>query len=121
MKNIKSTNAPEFCRHLQIISTLANVDYLYPFEIWEKLNRLENKANRICTAQCNGEGNQDKQNKQLEHIEKRVLQLLPNLEPENFFINGDPRGYSLKIKESKATELKLHKDWGGYGILTPQF
>jgi hypothetical protein len=53
----------------------------------------------------------------LENIEKAVKKLLPGV--EGFFINGDPRGYSLKIKEKIYPEL--HQDWGGYGILAPEF
>jgi len=35
------------------------------------------------------------------------------------FINGDPRGYALKIKDEFVREnnLTIYQDWGGYGIL----
>ena len=45
--------------------------------------------------------------------------------PPGFFVNGDPRGYALKIDpENKLGSLLirdagLHTDWGGYGILSP--
>lgn len=38
------------------------------------------------------------------------------------FLNGDPRGYSLKIEDNWMRErqnLRLHRDWGGYGIIAP--
>lgn len=38
------------------------------------------------------------------------------------FLNGDPRGYALKIESDWMRErlkLRLHTDWGGYGILAP--
>ncbi len=37
------------------------------------------------------------------------------------FFNGDPRGYTLKIRDEYAREhqLKIHRDWGGYGIIAP--
>ncbi len=37
------------------------------------------------------------------------------------FINFDPRGYALKIKDEYVREhdLQIHKDWGGYGIIAP--
>lgn len=46
--------------------------------------------------------------------------------PPGFFVNGDARGYALKIDnetpEGKALILKagLHTDFGGYGVLSPE-
>ena len=39
------------------------------------------------------------------------------------FVNGDPRGYALKIDDSyvKKFNLKIERDWGGYGIIAPDF
>jgi len=39
------------------------------------------------------------------------------------FINYDARGYTLKIKDDyvKANNLTIYQDWGGYGILAPEF
>ena len=38
------------------------------------------------------------------------------------FLNGDPRGYALKIRDEyvRAHDLAIHRDWGGYGILAPE-
>jgi len=38
-----------------------------------------------------------------------------------FFINGDPRGYTLKVKDDYMCEhsIDLPRDWGGYGIIAP--
>jgi hypothetical protein len=118
---IKAINAPAFMKHLANLSYLSGGLVPYPFDIYAKLKRLERKANRISTQECNGEINEDKADKQLESIKKQVLILLPVLPESLFFINGDPRGYSLKIKESFATEINMYKDWGGYGILAPDF
>ena len=37
------------------------------------------------------------------------------------FVNGDARGYALKIMDSYVMErrLDIYKDWGGYGIIAP--
>lgn len=38
------------------------------------------------------------------------------------FLNGDPRGYALKIEDEwlrDRPEVRIHKDWGGYGIIAP--
>lgn len=125
MKTFKITahNAPAFCRHLTTLNSLSADPNggPYRFDLYQQLKRLENKANRICTAYCNGDGDEAKQDKQLEAIKTKVLQLLPNLPADTFFINRDPRGYSLKVREGKAKELDLYRDWGSYGILAPEF
>jgi hypothetical protein len=38
------------------------------------------------------------------------------------FINRDPRGYQLKIKDDwmTANNADLERDWGGYGLLAPE-
>ena len=37
------------------------------------------------------------------------------------FINGDCRGYALKIKDQYVREnnLKIQTDFGGYGLIAP--
>jgi hypothetical protein len=115
---IKDTNAPAFCRHLQAIAKLANHESPYAFEVWGLLVRIEKKAHRITTALME-EDNEDLQN-ELEKIEKKVRRILPNA--KTVFINRDARGYALKLKESEAKETPgLHSDFGGYGILAPEF
>ena len=43
------------------------------------------------------------------------------------FVNGDARGYSLKILEEFTTALRnrsnvnIFRDWGGFGIVAPDF
>lgn len=124
---INAHNAPAFCRHLQTLATLAGLDMPYPFELYSTLLRLERKANRLTTALCNGiedERQCDKIEQQLDKIEDKVRKLLPNA--KTFFINRDPRGYALKIKEDEKELLKsasffIWSDFGGYGIIAPEF
>jgi len=116
---IQAKNAPEFVRHLGIIAKLARTDHPYPFEIWEKLCRLEQQAHHITTMECNGDIQPDIAEIKLSKIEAKVKALLPNV--RTLFINGDPRGYALKIKEEEAVELQMHRDWGGYGIIAPEY
>jgi len=119
---INGHNAPAFCRHLQTLSSLAGLDLPYPFDLYNTLLRLERKANRLTTALCNGiesEQEQEKTEQQLDKIENKVRELLPNL--KTFFINRDPRGHALKIKEDERLALGMWSDWGGYGILAPEF
>lgn len=123
MENFKinSTNAVQFVKHLDVISYLSGGLVPYPFDIVNKLRKLESKANRISTQECNGDISPDKAEKQLNKIKQDVLNLLPVLPESLLFVNGDSRGYSLKIKESFAKEIGIYTDWGGYGILSPEF
>lgn len=119
MKKINTHNAPALCRHLEALAKLSGTDYPYPFELYYTLVKLERKANRLTTALCNGVEDEQPYEKQLEKIRSKVEKLLPNA--KTFFINYDPRGAALKIKEEERKELNLWQDFGGYGILAPQF
>lgn len=103
------------------------------------LRALENIAHSGATAYCNGEPYTLASGRTFnfrtdgseawepfgEHIEKHVADILGAV-PPGFFVNGDARGYALKIDndnpEGKALidALRLHTDWGGYGILSPE-
>lgn len=96
------------------------------------LARLENVTCRAAVAQCNGEDYQGQPFRQEEdweafkdNIKAKIAALFGGSVPPGFFINSDPRGYALKIDNEHPRglalirELKLHTDWGGYGILSP--
>ena len=96
-----------------------------------KLWKLEKEASRITLAYCNGEIGNDGEDvngyivgvdKPLKAIENQAQALFDN-KLMGFFINRDPRGYALKIKSEvtakEYAEVGLHRDWGGYGILSP--
>lgn len=120
MKKINAHNAPAFCRHLQTLSKLAGGDCPpYPFQLLATLQRLENKAHRITTAECNGEMDSEVADEKLSKIADKVRALLPN--SYTFFINCDARGHALKIKPDEARELGMWSDMGGYGIICPDF
>ena len=97
-------------------------------------NYTEARAHRLAELECNGEISEEKAEKQAAAIEKQVRNLLPRLAhydnngvKSNFFINGDPRGYALKMHEKAAgmlegiTGKRPYTDWGGYVILCPEF
>ena len=96
----------------------------------KKLHRLENKAHKIATDYCNGDINQFEETKLTSKIMTALKKVLfpdtfgsnPNLW-KAVFINLDCRGYALKIKDSYVREnnLSIYKDWGGYGIICPEF
>lgn len=55
-----------------------------------------------------------------------IVKLALGAFPPGFFVNGDPRGYALKIDSEQPDgqalieAVKLHTDMGGYGILSPE-
>jgi hypothetical protein len=88
-----------------------------PVELCKKLHRLEARATRMTEEMCSVEGADH--DAALDRIEIKVIKLLGN--GPSVFINRDPRGYALKIKTKDAKDLDIHKDWGGYGIICPEF
>lgn len=95
-----------------------------PIKLAKQMHRLENAAHRQAEAYCNGTIDGD----QWETFKAQTLAKVDKLvkfstcaPPVPVFVNGDPRGYALKIKDSykHATQAVLHRDMGGYGILAP--
>ena len=141
---IEARNAYAYIQHIKLLAYLSGKEepqdlrnYAYSVtgeEICTKLRRLEARAHRLAELECNGEMSEEKAEKQAAAIEKQVRNLLPRLAhydnngvKSNFFINGDPRGYALKMHEKAAgmlegiTGKRPYTDWGGYVILCPEF
>ena len=91
-----------------------------PVKLCKQLFRLENKAHKLAEDGCNGVICYDYYNKEEEKIVSKVKNILKT---DKVFLNGDPRGYALKIKSEyvKNNNLDIHRDWGGYGIIAPDF
>jgi len=88
-----------------------------PVELCKKLHRHEVRARRMTEEMCNiVDVDHDSA---LDRIEKKVNEILGS--GPHVFINRDPRGYALKISTEDALHLDIHKDWGGYGIICPEF
>ena len=103
-----------------------NID---PVKLCKQLFRLENKAHRLAEDGCNGVIYDTEP--QAEKILKKVCKILKidrsiDHQYEKIFFNGDPRGYALKFttrfsKYIKSCNINIHQDWGGYGIVAPDF
>lgn len=102
---------------------------LDPIKLCKRLRSLENKAHKLATDYCNGDVDTDKWEIEQSPILAAVRKVLyPNGMTNSpldccIFINGDARGYALKIKEDyvRNNNLTIYRDWGGYGILAPEF
>lgn len=94
-------------------------------KLCRKLRRLEVQAYEIALRACNGPGypNEDDEDKLIDAVLDKVDALLGFRKAGvPVFVNRDARGYSLKIDSDYVRDngLKVHKDWGGYGILAPE-
>ena len=108
-----------------------------PIKLCKSLRQYERKISAITLALCCEEKvDPDKADRDLDRIYLKVNEILndgkrsdlPNFDPIEvnrvaFFINRDPRGYALKIhsEEERIREFGLYRDFGGYGILAPDF
>lgn len=132
---MKSYKAAQIQRHINALAvllndTVKNPDNLpeYAMRAFKRLRRVECEANRAAIAYCEVQ-NYDWE-KARENIEFKVKRIFGGKLPPGFFVNGDPRGYALKIDSGQEYESEYHpeyipdglyKDWGGYGILAPEF
>lgn len=97
-----------------------------PVKLAKKLFRLEVRAHRLTERLCDSipEAEIVAANAELDKIGIRVQQILGiAADASHIFINHDPRGYALKVNDSwlRDNGHVLYRDWGGYGILAPDF
>lgn len=101
-----------------------------PLALCRSLRRIEKQANAKATDYCNGLIDCDEWDAYTEETLAKLRKILgPSpLRAENALsINGDCRGYALKLDDGwtrafnhRALTPRLHTDWGGYGILAPE-
>jgi hypothetical protein len=102
-------------------------------KISNALLKLERQAHNAATAQCNGETYNGEPYRDDDHwaefttcMRIAVSGIFGARSIPGLFVNADARGYALKIDndneqgKSLIDELRLHTDWGGYGILSPE-
>jgi len=97
-----------------------------PVKLCKKLFSLEVKAHKLAEDYCNGVNNVDSET--WEPLTDKILEQIDKFTGFKnkgipVFVNGDARGYALKIDDEyvRANNIKIHKDWGGYGIIAPDF
>lgn len=114
-------------RRQRHIEELKRLGYIY--NTMNAIKMVEHQANWYATKECNGELAEGEYEQAEERILNRVKRLFGGTLPKGFFINGDPRGYSLKLDSEQWGERFLngeynlpinYQDWGGYMILAPE-
>jgi hypothetical protein len=107
-------------RHGNQLNVIFNTG-LDAITLCKKLHSLEIKANRIATDWCNGLLEDDDIDRLVNPILSKVKSILKTDAPIKF--NGDARGYALKLDDKyvRDNSLAIYTDWGGYGIIAPDF
>lgn len=127
----KQTMYAEILQHGNNLNKIFNTG-IDPVKLCKSLRRLELKANKIATDWCNGVIDTENIDPIIEPVMKAVYKILnngiynddrPHQKKVPIFFNGDARGYALKINDAyvKAYNIDIYKDWGGYGIICPDF
>jgi hypothetical protein len=93
-------------------------------DLYKTLHRLEAEAHRLAERECNEQLPEGYSERKTASILKRLDAILGfKTAGVPVFVNGDPRGYALKIEDAYVKEhsLEIERDWGGYGLLAPEF
>ena len=122
MDNKKEILYSRITKHGQNLKAVFNLNQdIDPVKLCKRLFRLENKAHKLALDFCNGKIDQLEWDQKADKILTKVEAILKN--KKVLFLNGDARGYALKIDDGyiRNNNLNIHKDWGGYGIVAPDF
>ena len=92
-----------------------------PIGLCKKLRRLEVEASRKMVDYYNGAIDGDEIDAYQDKLVPRILKVIGKDNLGMLKINRDPRGYALKLTTKASHSASIHKDWGGYGILAPDF
>lgn len=93
-----------------------------PVKLCKKLFSLEVKAHKLAENWCNGYIQTDDIDRTIQPIMSKVEKILGiSATDAGIFFNGDCRGYALKVKSDKTKGTNLYRDFGGYGIIAPDF
>ena len=104
-------------KHGDNLKAIFNLD-IDSIKLCKQLFRLEKKAHKLALDYCNGALTDIE--KQSNSILDKVAKILKT-NTFNMFLNTDARGYALKFFEDFSKDKPIHKDWGGYGLIAPDF
>lgn len=109
----------------------ANLRRIFPklkkvtnFTIETSLKNLERRGKKLALDMCNrpenDEGEYGRREKTILSELDTILGFVKAKVP--VFLNGDPRGYALKIDDAwvRKNNVTIARDMGGYGIICPE-
>lgn len=108
-------------RHVNNLINLYGPIKVTQESFWRRVRRAECRVTTANELSCEGRISETR----LEKIRKGALNNVlkcfqnPDLIAADLFVNGDPRGYALKLK-LEDRRVDLYTDWGGYGIVAPE-
>ena len=91
-------------------------------KLCKAVRRLENKGHKLAEDYCNGVIDTDQWEPASDNLTGKLNVLLGNEAGKvPVFLNGDPCGYALNIKNEyiRDNNISIHRDLGGYGIIAP--
>lgn len=107
-----------------VLAIFPNSKIKDPVKLYKSLKRLETKGHSLTEQYCNGDIDGVDYTVAIQDITTKLHKLLGIIEGRHdVFCNSDPRGYCLKVYDEwlKAQDKPLYRDFGGYGILAPDF
>ena len=132
-------------RHGEDLKTIFNLPAdTDPVKLCKKLFSIEKRIHRIMVNLCNTnnvqgiephyemrtgvrswvqiETPEEEQDRIFAGFMAKIVKILGD-SADLVIFNHDPRGYTLKISDRvmKEKSLSLYSDWGGYGIIAPDF
>jgi len=107
--------------HGENLKKVFNLPDADPIKLSKSIFSLENKAHKIMTDWCNGDITEKQQDALINEISKKLAKIIGAENMSKVFFNGDCRGYTLKLTEKASEAAIIHKDWGGFGIIAPDF
>lgn len=121
---IKQTVFKEKIIHTVNLSKIFDISIEQVSKIYPRLKRIESEGHRLAERYCNGDIDNVEYDNSINKLQNRLKLLFPINEKYKLIqFNGDPRGYYLKISDEyvKQHDLTIYRDWGGYGIICPDF
>lgn len=112
--------------HLKRMSVVFGLPMEYLKRRYGSLVQIETRGHKLAEDYCNGDINSEQFDKHLSLVTKQLRVFFKDAKNrkavQSLRLNGDPRGYFLKLEDSFMHETRavLKTDWGGYGILCPE-
>lgn len=106
--------------HMKCLSDLLGVPV--DIELMTALCEIEEEGHRAAEKYCNGEMNGSEHTLFESQLGRRFERLTRF---DHYHLNSDPRGFFLKIEadymRNGGADSGLETDWGGYGIVAPEW